>query len=354
MEAGYIDASRSIHSRLRDLAELRPEVPVLSLYLDLDPSQFDTQSARRSAITSLIDTAHKQVEDYDTDHDGRASLRADLKRAQAFFDDFSPKRGRAVAVFSATGAEFFEPFLLPRPIPTRTVIDDSPYITPLIGAADRRDWLIVLVSARDARFLHGNTDHMKEIERIKDRFPAHHEQAGDIQHERSVEDDVEKHLKHVASELDEQLKTGTHGRVLVGGTKEGVARFEDRMSNPAREKLAGRVDVDISSATPDEVRKAAWPAFELDERRHEREALERLQAGLARGERAVAGVLAVRDMLVQRRVEILLYDERHSPPNADLERAIEAAVAQSAEVLPVRFESEELDRIGHIAAVLRF
>lgn len=354
MEAGYVDASRAIAARLRELAELRPGSPVLSLYLDLDPSQFDTQAARRSAITSLLDTAHKQIEAHDTDHEGRVSLRADLQRAQEFFTAFSAKRGRAAAVFSATATELFETFLLPRPVPTRAVIDDSPYITPLVRAADRRDWLVVLVSARDARLLHGNGDRMEEIERVTDSLRGQHEQAGTIQNERSAEEDVEKHIRRVAAELDEQLRTGRHQRVLIGGTKEAVARLEERIGNSARERLAGRVDVDMSSATVDDVREAAAPLLERDERRHEREALERLAAGLARGERAVAGVEAVGEMLVQRRVEILLYDERHAPPDSVLEQAVEEAVAQSAEILPVRFEPQELDDRGHIAAVLRF
>jgi peptide chain release factor subunit 1 len=354
MEAGYVDARRTIDTRLRHLAEVRLGVPVLSLFLDLDPTQFDTLAARRSAITSLLDTAHKQVEEHGTDHDGRVSLRADLERARTFFDSFAPKGGRAAAVFAATGADLFEAFLLPRPVPTRAVIDDSPYITPLIGAADQRDWLIVLVSARDARFLHGNRDRMEEIEALKDPLPGQHEQAGTIQNERRIEEDVERHLKRVAAELDEQLGASRYERVLVGGTKEATARLEERMSNPAREKLGGRIDVDISSATIDDVREAAARPFELDERRRERNALERLAAGLARGERAVAGVEAVREMLLQRRVAILLYDERHAPPDSVLERAIEEAITQSAEVLPVRFEPEELDGKGHIAAVLRF
>lgn len=89
--------------------------------------------------TSLLDTAHERVEDLDTDHVGRISLRADIERAAAWFDDFAPKQARGVAIFAAQRSEVFRPYLLPRPTPTRVVIDDSPYVTPLVQAADRRD-----------------------------------------------------------------------------------------------------------------------------------------------------------------------------------------------------------------------
>jgi peptide subunit release factor 1 (eRF1) len=352
--AGYVDAGPVIAGTLRELATLRPPVPVLSLYLDLDPSEFGTQPARQSAITSLLDTAHKRIEDYDTSHDGRVSLRADLERATAFFEEFSPKRSRGVAIFAASGVAVFRPYLLPRPTPTRVVIDDSPFVSPLVRAADLRDWLIVLVDSRHARVMHANTDRIEELERVRDAVPAKHERAGPSDHQRHVEKAVDVHLEHVARELDAQLATGGYERVVLGGPPEIVPRLEARMSNPARAKIAGRIDAEVPTVVADDVRRAALAVFEEDEVRHEHELLERLTARLATGRGAVAGLDDVRDALVQRRVETLLYDERQAPPQSALESAIEEAVVQSAEVLPVRHASETLYEHGEIAAILRF
>jgi peptide subunit release factor 1 (eRF1) len=350
--AGYVDAGPVIAGTLRELATLRPAVPVLSLYLDLDPREFGTQPARRSAVTSLLDTAHKRIEEYDTDHRGRVSLRADLERATAFFDEFSPKRSRGAVIFAASAADVFRPYLLSRPTTTRVVIDDSPFISALVRAADLRDWLIVLVDTRHARLMHGNTDHIEEIERVKDSVPGSHERAGPSDH---VEKAVDVHLEHVAHELDAQLATGRHEHVILGGPPEILPRFESsHMSNPARERIAGHIEIEVRTAAADEVRRAATPVFEADELRHEHELLDRLAARLARGEGAVAGLDDVRDALVQRRVETLLYDEREVPSTSALESAIEEAVVQSAAILPVRHAPEALDQHGHIAAILRF
>lgn len=146
------------------------------------------------------------------------------------------------------------------------------------------------------------------------------------------------------------MRSGACERVILGGPPEIVPRLESsHMSNPARADR-GAHRVEVPTATPDAVRHAATAVFEQHER--DRELLERLAAGLARGERAVAGADAVRDMLVQRRVETLLYDEQHAPPDSVLERAIE--VAQSAEIVSVRRDLDALERQGHIAALLRF
>jgi peptide subunit release factor 1 (eRF1) len=353
--AGYVDAGPVIAGALSELAALRPPVPVLSLYLDLDPSEFGTQPARRSAVTSLLDTAHKRIEDHDTSHRGRVSLRADLERATTFFDEFSPRRSRGVAIFAASGAEVFQPYLLPRPTRTRIVIDDSPFISPLVTAADLRDWLIVLVDSRHARVMHGNSDHIEEIERVKDNVPGRHERAGPSDHQRHVEKAVDVHLENVARELDAQLATGGYERIILGGPPEIVPRLESsHMSNPARAKIAGHIDAEVPTVSADDVRRAALEVFEEDEVRHERELLERLAARLATGRGAVAGLHDVRDALVQRRVETLLYDERDAPPESALESAIEETVVQSAGALPVRHTPGALDQHGHIAAVLRF
>lgn len=344
--------------RLRDLAELRPGAPVLSLYVDLDPARFGTQPARSSAYTSLLDEAHKRIEAYDTDHRGKMSLRADLSRARAFLKDFSPQGGGSgAAIIAADAAGLFEAFTLPRAARTQVVIDDSPYVTPLVTAADMRDWLVVLLDSRRARFLHGSSDGLDELDRLSSDVDAPTRRRGPSDVPQWVERDVEAHLKHVAQKLDEHLAAGGFDRVLIGGPEESAARLQEIMSNPAREKFAGRfeAEVDPEAAAAEAIRRAVLPCFVDDERRHEREVLDRLAERLGRGDRAVAGAADVLTMLEQARVETLLYSEAYEPPDpAVLEKAIEDAVAQSAEVLPVRHHPDELREHDEIAAVLRF
>ena len=47
-------------TRLRELASLRPEGhKVLSLYLNLDPSEFPTPKARKTELESLLDVVER-------------------------------------------------------------------------------------------------------------------------------------------------------------------------------------------------------------------------------------------------------------------------------------------------------
>jgi hypothetical protein len=66
---------------LRRLSAVRPDgAKVLSLYINLDPTEFATPPARASAITSLMNDAQHQVEEIDGDlsHDDRMALREDV------------------------------------------------------------------------------------------------------------------------------------------------------------------------------------------------------------------------------------------------------------------------------------
>ena len=59
---------------------------VISLYLDLDPERFATPPARASQIGSLLDAAHREVDEErpELDHDERIALRQDLKQLRTF------------------------------------------------------------------------------------------------------------------------------------------------------------------------------------------------------------------------------------------------------------------------------
>ena len=71
-------------ARLRALAAVHPdEGRVLSVFLNLDPTEFATPSARSSAITSVMTAAAHKVEAKDgLTHDERMALRDDVERVR--------------------------------------------------------------------------------------------------------------------------------------------------------------------------------------------------------------------------------------------------------------------------------
>jgi peptide chain release factor subunit 1 len=367
--------------QLRALAELRLDRPVvLSLYLNLDPSQFATPPARKSSIRSLLDEAERRVRDRKgLSHEDKAALQASLERAGAFLENDLPSDGaHALAVFASEPADLFEALKLPRAVPNRVAIGHSPLVGPLARIARRERWCVTLVNRRDARILRGGPDGLREVERIHDDVHGQHDQGGWSQsrYQRGIEKEKDDHLKVTCDALLRHFKSQPFERLLVGGPREVVTDLEHKLHHYLSERLAGRIEVDVERSNADQVLDAARPLIDKLERERERDALERL------GERGACGLEDVLPPLNERRVELLILDEQFGgvtgvqclecgwlglegdrcPADGselvqleDLTEAmIELAVQQSADVLAVHTEREALERHGGVAALLRF
>ena len=367
--------------QLRALAELRLDRPVvLSLYLNLDPSQFATPPARKSSIRSLLDEAERRLRERNgLADDDIAALQASLERARAFLENDLPADGaHALAVFVSDRNDRFEALKLPRAVPNRVAIGHSPLVGPLARIARRERWCVTLVNRRDARILRGGPDGLREVERIHDDVHGQHDQGGWSQsrYQRGVEKEKDDHLKSTGDALLRHFKRQPFQRLIVGGPREVVTDFEQKLHHYLSERLAGRVEVDVERSSPDQVLDAARPLIEKLELEREQEALERL------GERGACGIEDVLPPLNERRVELLILDEQFGgvtgvqclecgwlglegdrcPADGsetveldDLTEAlIELSVQQSADLLAVHHEREALERYGGVAALLRF
>jgi peptide subunit release factor 1 (eRF1) len=371
---------------LRRLSGLRPEHGrVLSLYLDLDPSTFATPAARSSAITSLLDEAGRRARELELDHDAEVALREDVERAREFFEtELSAKGAGAVAVFACGPADLFETLKLPRPVASAVVIDDTPWVEPLARLGARERLCVVLVNRRAGRILRGTRERLEEVAAVEDDVHGWHDQGGLSQprYQRGIEKEVEDHLENVAGRVFAAWKRDPFDRIAVGATAELYPAFEHHLHPYVRERLIGRLDVEVENVGPADALARLEPLLEERDRAREREALDRLEAGLGAGGRAAAGLAPVLAALDERRVEVLLFAEGQSAAGVAcprcgwlgveaagdecpldgtpvdrrddvVEDAIEAAVLQSAEPLVVRYH-DDLERHGGIAALLRF
>jgi len=367
--------------QLRSLAELRLDRPVvLSLYLNLDPSQFATPPARKTSVRSLLDEADRRLRDANgLSHEDKMALRASLDRAAGFLENDLPSDGaHGLAVFASEPMDLFEALKLPRSVPNRVAIGHSPLVGPLARLARRERWCLALVNRRDARIFRGSPDGLREIQQIHDLVFGQHDQGGwsQARYQRGIEKEKDDHLKNTGDALLRHFKREPFERLILGGPREVTTDFEQKLHHYLRERLAGRIEVDVERSSPDQVLDAARPLIEKLEQQREQEALEKL------GERGACGLEDVLPPLNERRVELLILDEQFGgvtgvqclecgwlglegdrcPADGselveldDLTEAmIELSVQQSADLLAVHHERGALERHGGAAALLRF
>jgi peptide chain release factor subunit 1 len=376
----------SVSGAARSLSGLRSTHRVVSVYLDLDPERFATPPARASQIRSLIDDARREVERDDAlDHDELVALREGLERIDSYLSSSEPpfKGARALAVFCSTRDDLFEVVQLPHPVEGRVVIEQSPYVDPLLETANERQWCVVLVNRRTGRILIGPGKYVRERERTTDDVRGQHDQGGWSQanYERSYEKEADDHLRRVADQLERLWRRLRFERLAIGGPVEIAPRLERMLSDDLRQRLLdARVDVDVDAATETQIRAALAPLVEKDGRARRRDALHRFAARMARADRAAGGLEQTLDALNERRVETLLIEngfERSGgrcpacgllsisltgscPADGtqvgavDLrEAAVESAAAQDAVVMVLNDEPD-LGPFQGIAALLRF
>jgi peptide chain release factor subunit 1 len=283
------------------------------------------------------------------------ALRADVERVRDVLadGDAASNGTRGLAVFACGSIDLLEVVRLAHPIASRVVLDHRPCVEPLVRAGEEGRWCVLLVNRRSARIFSGTPDDLEETDQIVDDVHRQHDQGGWSQanYQRSVEKEKQDHLVRALDAVFERHKADPFDHVLVGAPEELVAEVEQRMHPYLRERLAGRLTIDVENSALDDVRAATRTAIDAFQARAEREALDRLAAGVGRDTRGASGMRAVRDALEQARVEILLVDEDFDAP--ELGEVLEKAITQSAKVMVVHHH-DDLAVHGGVGAVLRF
>src|SRR5256885_5927781 len=313
-------------ARLRRLARLKPEgARVLSLYLDLEPTEFATPPARESELTSALGAAARMADESHLEHDASVAVREDIERVRDALsgDGLDAKGARAVAVFACGPADLFEVVKLPQPVATHVTIDDSPWIEPMLRAGAEPRVAVALIDRHNLRILHGTAESVEEL-KPDTREPARHGTATD--------DEAVTHYVHAGEALLRLLKRRGFDVLVLGARPAERSAILEHLHPYVRDRLGGEIDVDVSSASVDDIGREAGAVVATLHERKVTEALARLREGLGRGSRAAGGLDDVQRALDERRVEILLYERGRAEEKA-IEDAAEAAVLQDAQVL---------------------
>ena len=376
-------------ARLKRLAGLRDEhSTVLSLYLDLDPERFATPRARQSEADSLIDSAHREIESRERPHEELMALREALERARELLADVTvaAPEARAVALFVSRPLELEEMLRLEQPVALAAVVGDAPFLTPLSGRGAREDIVVALVDERNARFFRGRDLALRDRLEVSDDVHGRQSTGGwsQLRYERDYEEDIRRHIVHVANVLKETMRVDPFGELMIACAQPLWNEVLDALHPEVRERLyEKRLELDVPDAGIADVERAVAAALADQRAAHEEQALAELREKLGREDdpRGAAGLEAVLEALVERRVETLLLDSGLREPGVRcprdgwlgkagitscpldggdvearedvVEDALHGAIEQDAEVLALQ-DRPDLGPLGGIAAILRF
>jgi peptide chain release factor subunit 1 len=370
---------------IRELAAFQSQGEGCALSFYFQPRTPQNKSHKEETILAkdLVRQALREAEK----HGKNGCARVDLERILDLAGQLRGNQARAKAVFASSARKFWREFDLPPQLfPTQVFVNRRFHLKPLaalLGAQPRL--CVALVDRQRGRFFDLRLDELKEREESFRPLPRRRGDgyAGyDAGHaERRVANEIMQHYKAVALRLKEELERSVWERLVVGCHDANWSEFESHLHPYVRQRLLGHFAADVQSLTSDQIREHADRALRewLGNRRRTllREAL-----SLARGHgRGVTGLRRVLHALEMGEVQTLLLGENYAAravecpacghvdshmvphcvvcgrPTRELgdvcDAIIPIAIRRDIELFYVKNDGE-FDKVGNIAAVLRF
>jgi peptide chain release factor subunit 1 len=298
----------------RQLAERRFEYPLISAFLDLDPTRFATGVARATEINSLLDHAQQQLHAQGLEHQDRIALEQDIKRVGDYLTaELQPSGARGVAVYCSGRQSLFEAIELAHPVASEIVLETTPKLEPLLPAPEPACVCVMLVNRRDARFFITRAGAYQFEEHIHDDVRGQHRQGGrsEANYERSIEADVDAHLRHAAERLYELWRTKQFDRLVLAGPHEVVTRFASELHPDLRGVLdQAELALQVNTATAAEIAEALVPLRQRWCELAQWDALQRLLTTIDGRNGTSVGVPATLEALARRQVGTLVLGPR--------------------------------------------
>jgi peptide subunit release factor 1 (eRF1) len=273
---------------LQELLEFKTEHPVLSVYLNTDPSQ-GTADAYKPRLRSML----KDIE-----------LKDDIEKVEQYVDFEFDWSGQGVALFSCTTENFFRVFSIAVPIRDRVRISERPHVKPL---ADMLDYYggygVAVVDKIDARLFYFHLGEIlkegelsgENVRRTKrgGGSQAPGRRGGTAGQTNYTEEVAERNIKDAADFAAKFFSENNVRRVLIGGTDENVNVFRSHLPKVWQSLVVGTFPISKTASHSEIMDRALQVGFEAEQLKQTR-LVQMIVTSEAKGQ---AGVIDLEDTL---------------------------------------------------------
>lgn len=357
---------------LRHLAEIYDKRPVfLTLYSDL----------RHGVAWHFIDKRVRRVRT--ALHDDWELLyifEENLDKGMEILRSLDHARGSA-AVFVSIPHDLAKCFVIPPPIQDMLIVDSSPYIRPLLEFMEEYEPMAILVvDENHAKLFIVEGGEISRSQNLKEAIIHHHKKGGwsQMRFQRVRRGALNRFYKEVILHLTKLMGNEMIGRIVLAGPGIAKDHIEEYFPENLRNRIIGKVDIDIG--TPDDqILRHAFKVFFERERIEEALAVDSLRSEILKGGLAVYGFDETYASVASGRAELVLLLLGLQLPGWKCERcryawlstmicpycgdptarvdAVEELVEKAEEMntrLEFVKESEYLKGLGGVAAMLRY
>ena len=392
------------HEQVQELAQFEDQgACALSFYFQ--PTTPRNKAHKEDAILAK-DLAREALRELESRNNGNSnghnrsrnkgkyeSARADLDRIVRLAHDLrgnglQGNGARAKAVFACSAQGFWREYDLPAQLSgTQLTVNRHFHLKPLAQLLGEFPSLgVVLVDRHRARMFDLRLGELTEREGFF--HPLSRRGRGDGfagydggHAERRVADEARQHFKFIAEFLKEALEKGTFEKWILGCQENLLSQFEPQLHSYVSQRLLGRFSTDLAHASREEIHAHAERIFADSQQSRCTEAVrETLNQARSHG-RGVTGLRRVLQSLEQGEIQTLLVGDHYIAQAVECTgcghldahlvsfcpvcgRETRRVVAVAEAILPwvIRRNIElfyvkddrEFDKVGNIAALLRF
>jgi peptide subunit release factor 1 (eRF1) len=370
---------------IRELANFQsPEGCAITFYYQ--PSTPPNKSHKEEAILvkDMIRSALR-----DAEKSGKnGSTRSDLERISSMVDPLHGSGAKAKAVFACGQTGFWREFDVPgKLLKPKIAISHRFHLKPLAAVLDSEQRACILLADRTkARVFELKNEEISEKQDFVNELTRRGKSDGwggyDAGHaERKQMNEAMQHFKIVAEHIERYFEHGTCDRLLIGCRDDVWSEIEPQLQSLGRQHLVGHFRIDPKVATPEQVKQVAREQLAEYDASRKQGLIQEVVGEAHRNGRGAVGLRRVLRSLEQGEVQMLLlgstfhapgvkcyncgHMDMHTSPicaicgkeNTELEDIGDAivghAIRTGVEIAYVQ-DDEEFDKIGRIAALLRF
>ncbi len=262
---------------LRELLAIQVQHPMLSVYLNTDPTEgsADTHKLRLRSMLKPVD------------------LKEECQEVERYIDHEFDWSGRSVAIFSCVPEGFLKGYSFPIPIRSRVRIGNQPYVKPLADLLDAYGgYGVALVDKQGARLFHYHLGELMEqegtmgetVRRTKrggaSSFPGR--RGGVAGQTNYAEEVAEKNMREAAEFASRFFQEKNSRRILLGGTDDNVSLFRSFLPKAWQSLVVGVFPMSMI-AGKDEVLSRAFQIGQEAERRREGHLVNTMITNAAKG-----------------------------------------------------------------------
>ncbi len=372
---------------LRQLASFECRHPGdLAISFYFKPSTPQDKSHREEAILAK-DVVRQTMQELQASGNGRSAM-DDLERILQIAERLHGNQSRAKAVFACKDRGIWQEFDVPTvAVSTRLFVNRRFHLKPLAPVFSEypRYW-IALVDRQSARFLEVQFEQLREHAVLNNPIPRHGRSDGfggyDGGHaQRHEEDEVRRHYRLVAEFLKSGAEQKQFQALVIGCHDVNWPSLHEKLHPYVRKRLLGRFSADLGTLTDAQAKQEAERILHESLHQHHQALVREAVEGAKSNRLGVTGLRRVLRATEMGEVETLLMTpdyagravectacghlDSHLVPYCPLcgratrklddvsEALVPMAIKNNIDLVLVP-KDDGLDRVGNIAAVLRF